>query len=75
MRWPVAVPMAVACVLLAALQPAHADDRADRERIARERAEADARFQARRRECEQRFAVTACVDEAQKIRAVDEPRR
>ncbi len=64
MRWPVAVPMAVACVLLAALQPAHADDRADRARIARERAEADARFQARRRECAQRFAVTACVDEA-----------
>ncbi|HNJ83987.1 MAG TPA: hypothetical protein PKZ28_10160, partial [Piscinibacter sp.] len=64
MRRLQAALLASACVLLAALEPAHADDRADRERIARERAEADTRFQARRQECEQRFAVTACVDEA-----------
>jgi len=56
--------LASACVLLAAFETARADDRADRERIARQRAEADARFQARRQECEQRFAVTSCVDEA-----------
>ena len=44
--------------------PAVIDDRAERERIARERSEATARHDQRRRECEQRFAVTACVDEA-----------
>ncbi len=41
-----------------------ADDRQERTRIARERDEATLRFQQRQRECEQRFAVTACVDEA-----------
>lgn len=43
---------------------ARADDREERTRISRERAEATMRFQQRQRECEQRFAVTACVDEA-----------
>lgn len=43
---------------------AQADDRLERARIARERGEATQRFQERQRECEQRFAVTACVDEA-----------
>jgi colicin import membrane protein len=51
--------------LVAAAQgPGALDDRAERERIARERSEATARHDQRRRECEQRFAVTACVDEA-----------
>jgi colicin import membrane protein len=51
--------------LVAAAQgPAALDDRAERERIARERSEATARHDQRRRECEQRFAVTACVDAA-----------
>lgn len=44
--------------------PAAIDDRVERERIARERSEATARHDQRRRECELRFAVTACVDEA-----------
>jgi colicin import membrane protein len=52
-----------ACGLLACV-PAQADDRQERTRIARERDEATLRFQQRQRECEQRFAVTACVDEA-----------
>jgi len=52
------------CVLLASYEPARADDSAERARIARERADVEARFQAQRRECETRFAVTACVDEA-----------
>jgi hypothetical protein len=52
------------CLLLAALAPARADDGSERRRIARERAEASARFEARRHECHQRFAVTSCVDEA-----------
>ncbi|MBK7530108.1 hypothetical protein [Piscinibacter sp.] len=51
------------CGLLACI-PAQADDRQERARIARERDEATLRFQQRQRECEQRFAVTACVDEA-----------
>ena len=51
------------CGLLACV-PAQADDRQERARIARERDEATLRFQQRQRECEQRFAVTACVDEA-----------
>ena len=62
-RRRVALP-SLLCVLLAALEPARADDSAEGSRIARERAEAQARFEARRRECETRFAVTACVDEA-----------
>lgn len=52
------------CVLLASYEPARADDSAERARIARERADVEARFQAQRRECETRFAVTACVDDA-----------
>lgn len=50
--------------LVLALAPARADEAAERERIARERSEATARHDQARRECEQRFAVTACVDEA-----------
>lgn len=50
--------------LVLALTPARADEAAERERIVRERAEATARHEQQRRECEQRFAVTACVDEA-----------
>lgn len=57
------------CVLLAVCgllvcAPARADDREERTRIARERGEATLHFQQRQRECEQRFAVTSCVDEA-----------
>jgi colicin import membrane protein len=51
------------CGLLACAS-AHADDREERTRIARERGEATLRFEERQRECEQRFAVTSCVDEA-----------
>ncbi len=51
------------CGLLACAS-ARADDREERARIARERGEATLRFQQRQRECGQRFAVTACVDEA-----------
>ncbi|MFT3955628.1 MAG: hypothetical protein QM722_14945 [Piscinibacter sp.] len=50
--------------MLTVLVPARADEAAERERISRERAEATARHERQRRECEQRFAVTACVDEA-----------
>ncbi len=58
------VVLAALSALLTAGMPAHADDRAPRERIARERADADARFEQRRKACSERFAVTSCVDEA-----------
>lgn len=51
------------CGLLACAS-VHADDRQERARIARERGQATALFEQRRHDCEQRFAVTACVDEA-----------
>lgn len=57
------------CVLLSlgmllACTQVRADERAERARIARERSEATALFEQRQRDCEQRFAVTSCVDEA-----------
>lgn len=58
-------------VLLArpALAAEDADARPrDRERIAAERREADRRFQAARVQCEQRFAVTACLEDARSER-------
>jgi hypothetical protein len=57
------VALLAVCGLLACAS-VHADDREERARISRERGEATLRFQERQRECEQRFAVTACVDEA-----------
>jgi hypothetical protein len=43
---------------------AAADEALERERIGRERAEAQTTFEAAKRACQARFAVTACVDEA-----------
>ena len=42
--------------------------RAERERIERERAAAEARFTERRRECLTRFIATSCVDDAKRER-------
>ncbi len=56
--------LGLAVMSLALLAPAQADEAAERSRIARERAEAQARFEQRQRECAQRFAVTPCVEEA-----------
>lgn len=57
-----------AAVLLAGLgaacHAARADEAGERQRIARERAQAVALFEQRQRECEQRFAVTSCVEQA-----------
>lgn len=61
----------VLAMLLACPAPAaeNADARLrDRERIAAERREADRRFDAARRQCEQRFAVTACLEDARSER-------
>jgi colicin import membrane protein len=62
-RFPMRGWLLLACGLVAC-GAVHADDREERARIARERSEATERFQQRQRECEQRFAVTSCVDEA-----------
>lgn len=56
--------LGLAVMPLALLAPAQADDASERARISRERAEAQARFEQRQRECAQRFAVTSCVEEA-----------
>ena len=48
----------------AALAQTSAGDAAERERIVRERAAAEARFQAARSDCEARFASTACLNAA-----------
>lgn len=61
LRWSF-VSAALCTGLATAAVPA--DETVERERIARERAEATARFEQRQRECAQRFAVTACVDAA-----------
>lgn len=50
--------------LLVFAAPAQADEASERARISRERAEAQARFEQRQRECAQRFAITPCVEEA-----------
>lgn len=54
----------VAAALLLPAVPAQADEASERARIGRERAEAQARFEQRQRECAQRFAITPCVEEA-----------
>jgi len=52
--------------VLAAAAATAADDseRIERERIDRERAAANARFEVQQAECQSRFAVTACIDRA-----------
>lgn len=54
----------VAAALMLSTGPAQADEASERARISRERAEAQARFEQRQRECAQRFAITPCVEEA-----------
>lgn len=43
-------------------------DAAERDRIRRERADVEAAFAAQERDCQERFAVTACVDDARRSR-------
>jgi len=49
-------------------QSSDAAFRDERARIARERADAEARFRERQRECRTRFIVTSCVDDAKRDR-------
>ena len=52
-------------------------DSADRDRIARDRAGVEQAYLTQERECENRFAVTSCVEEARRVRrnALSELRR
>ncbi|MEO7337122.1 MAG: hypothetical protein ABIV63_11125 [Caldimonas sp.] len=50
------------------------DSSQERERITRERTEADAKFAARQRECRKRFVVTSCLEEASRERRETESR-
>jgi len=68
---------ALALALLAAAAVHAQGDQAERERIKAERATIDARFAAQEKACRARFAVTDCVQQAQRERnaAVAELRR
>jgi hypothetical protein len=54
--------------LVAAQVPSAADLRKERDRIAHERAAAEARFNERQRECLTRFVATSCVEDAKRDR-------
>ncbi len=61
-------PLALALALLAAASVHAQGDQAERERIKAERATLDARFAAEEKACRARFAVTDCVQKAQRER-------
>src|SRR5450432_402848 len=58
----------LASVTLAGVAAAASADDTERQRIATERAAAEARYVARERECRERFVVTSCVDDAKRER-------
>lgn len=58
--WVCCVPL----VLAAAEPTAHVQQKTEKARIAAERQQANQRFEIERRACEQRFAVTPCLEEA-----------
>ena len=60
----------VALIVAAAPADAVVDDGVERERIGRERVATEARFAEQERACQERFAVTTCVQEAQHQRRV-----
>lgn len=72
-------PFLAFALALAAVLPAYAqdDDRAERERIDAERKALDARFAERKKECNAKFAVNDCVEQAtrEKNAAMAELRR
>jgi len=65
-----AAPIALTALLLAGaiVRAEPPDVAAERQRIAAARTAADQRYAERERECRQRFAVTACIDDAQRER-------
>jgi len=60
--------LSLALALLAAVPVQAAEDHAERDRIKAERAALDARFTEQERACRARFAVTDCVQRAQRER-------
>ena len=58
----------VALIVAAAPADAFVNDGVERERLAGERAATEARFADQERACQERFAVTTCVQEAQRER-------
>ena len=69
-RAVLAILVWVALIMVAAPADAVVNDGVERERIAGERAATEARFAEQERVCQERFAVTACVQEAQHERRV-----
>lgn len=63
-----ALLLAVWLALPAAAWCAQPSQAADRERMAQERREAEARYLERQRECQARFVVTSCMDAAKRER-------
>jgi len=61
---PLAASLALALLAGTAGAAAAADERAERERIARERAAVQSRYAQQEQACRGQFAVTACVDRA-----------
>jgi len=59
--------LAALALAAAALVPARAEE-SERANIARERADIEARYAERERECRTRFVVTSCVDDAKRDR-------
>jgi len=62
------VSLLIGAGLVAAQVPTVADLRSERDRIAHERAAAEARFKERQRECLTRFVATSCVEDAKRAR-------
>ncbi|WP_298827656.1 hypothetical protein [uncultured Piscinibacter sp.] len=62
--WPLATALLCGGTAAPAAPETRTEDSVERARIARERDQAAAQFEQRKRECMQQFAVTACVDEA-----------
>ena len=68
-RYLVACCLWLAGACLAQVSPGAApDDEAARTRIARDRAEANARYAAQESQCYQKFAVNDCLDNARRLR-------
>ena len=57
-----------AALLPQALAVTPGEERRERERIASERAQVQALYAQRERECQQKFIVTACLEEARRTR-------
>jgi hypothetical protein len=60
--------LAACCVAASVHAMDPAQERAERDRIKREREQAEAAYRAQERECRQKFVVTPCIDQARRDR-------